>query len=202
MTIRFSLVMIALGLWAPPGHAQPKPKMLGGIVVTAVPGSVHTCFPHVHRCLIPVYVHPDGQRKCVVFSNPEKIVVPQPETNFGHNRIKIIWVLKKGEPSTKIQQYQFAVNTGVFFDDTTSAQPRDQFSVDGNGRDTADPEDGDSDDDTGTEMSKRRFRWLSTHKVTGDPVHYNFNVLRTTTIAGVKQTFKCESVDPTITNTN
>ncbi len=204
MKTRWFVLLIGLAACVLSAQAQTKKKMLRGVEIRSNPDSVQQCFAHVHRCVVPVYVVADGPRLCAVFSDPQKIMVPKPNTDFGHNRIKIVWVLKKGTPDTKIGEYKFVANTGVIFNDDLFVQPRDGFAVDGNGFDVADTENPNADDDTGSAPSKRRFRWVSKHKVDDPPVfvNYKFNVKRTTTAFGVSETHDCDATDPTITNTN
>jgi len=188
---------------APAVHVDLTPV---DVHVLSNANSVQQCYKHVHRCIVPVYVHtawPDQTSNCSAWIDPANIFVPQPDNTNGTTRIKIIFVLKKGDATTDLTQFTFDSNYGV---KPAAGAPSDEFTSEG--FDTADGNNSDPDDSTSTGATHRRYRWASTHKVHQNAngsyagVGFTLTVLRVTGTGLNLQVQTCDAGDPTITNTN
>ena len=187
-------VVIASGiaaalLQASCAQAPSPPKPPSTTVDIRMHNNTVECFPDVHRCIIPVYVHADANGTCRAQIDASNIIVPKK----SGPTIKVVWVLKKGDRNTPMSQFSF-LSDGV---KPLPAQPTDQFTSEGfDGTDAADPNPNESN---GPGDETRRFRWASRHPVgtgAGKAVHYVITVQRTTNANGTQ---KC-TVDPTISN--
>jgi len=159
------------------------------------PASVQECFPHVKRCTVVVYVHkndPAFQGRCSTYIDPDLVKVRKPG---GGAPTKIVWILRAGDASTNVNQFEFRVQDGVTPID--GQQPTNLFTSEGHDNDT---EAGNNGDDMSPGGIKRRFRWKSTHTPGNPqtPVHYKVNVIRT----AANPPELCEPADPTINNFN
>ena len=188
LTLACLSICCALAVAADKASAKKQTKQAVLVVEHAFsnPTSIQNCFSHVHRCVVPVYVHaadPTGAHNtCTAWIDPHLVNVPPP--TGGIAKIKIIWVLKKGDPSTDIKKYTFDPNRGV---EATAAT--NQFKSDG-----LDGPDGNNSDPTDPASPSQRFRWVSTP--TGTPANVQYNLY----VQGPDGL--CVSADPTITNTN
>ncbi len=168
--------------------------------VLSNPGSTQTCFAHVNRCVVPVYVHAGDQTtNCSAWIDPAQINVPQPDHTNGTNQIKVIFVLKKGDANTNLKQFSFDVNYGI---KPLQGEPADEFNSEH--YDTADGNNSDPDDGTNASATSRRFRWASTHKthVNSDGTYTGVRFTPTVLRINGSSVQTCDAGDPTITNTN
>jgi hypothetical protein len=166
---------------------SPDPPRLTGEV--RLHSNTVECFPDVYRCVIPVYVHARAGGECLAQIDAGTIIVPK---KVG-DQIKVVWVLKKGDKDTKINQYTFTAE-GV---KAKNGEPADQFFPDG--YDEADPADPNPHETSGSGDTMRRYRWASKHPAgvgAGKAVKYDITVQRVTTLFGTRE---CNA-DPTIKN--